>query len=87
MRDFRYHATQKDFDAELSTMLDQHEAEKQSSDEVPEPDHGIKRIAEKKTPLDEVQEAIAASRRKSAAEEIREHEVRRKLASLNNRNG
>lgn len=83
---FRYHAAQKDFDAELSTMLDQHTIEKMATDEVPEPDSGIKRIAEKKTPLDEVQEAIAASRRKSAAEEIREHDVRRKLAALN-RNG
>jgi hypothetical protein len=85
--DYRYNDRQRAFDESLSKELNQIELDKQSSDEVPE-ESGIRRIAQKKTPLDQVKEVIEASQRKSAAEEIREFGVRRKLAALkNNRNG
>jgi hypothetical protein len=87
MREFRYDDTARTFDEELEKDLLQLQSEKAAKHEPghSEEESGIQRIAKGKTPLDEVRALIDASRQKSAAEEVAEHRVRRKLAELRDR--
>jgi len=82
MREFRYDEKARAFDDELEKELSAHVIEKQSEKAESKADNGLARIAQGRTPLDEVRALIDASKNKSAAEEVAEHRVRQKLATL-----
>lgn len=84
MSDFRYSDTARRLDDELVEEFKAAGGKKE-----PEPthdgEHALDRIAKGKTPLDEVKALIDATTHKSAADEIREHGVRQKLAAIKSR--
>lgn len=83
MREFRYNDVARSFEEELEAEMLQHSKEKQAKkDGGGEERSALQRIAEDKSPLDEVRALIDSSRHKSAGEEIAEHRVRQKLAGI-----
>lgn len=82
MREFRYDHTARCFDEDLEKDLVAHEAEKTAKREAATEPNALRRMAEEKSPLDEVRDLIDSSRHKAAEDEIREHGVRKKLAAI-----
>lgn len=86
MTDFRYNAKARDLEDSLLEELEAHAAEKAAEDAAshhPQPS-GLKRIADGKTPLEEVK-AIIEAKRKTAAEVLRDHVIKGELVKRANK--
>jgi hypothetical protein len=81
MSDFRYNEKARQLDDALDADAAEYVAEKAAMKAKPEAESGIQRIAKGGTPLDEVRALIESGKQK-AAQDLREHAVKQKLAAL-----